>query len=115
LEHYYQGIKFTDPPLREAIRVCGHPLDARKLAKTNRRRARRDWKAVRKTKMTRGVNIECRANPEAAEALLRTGSVKIVETGQYDYYWGCGSDLRGENTFGQVLMEVRSKLRELER
>lgn len=115
VEHYYQGMKFEDSELRDAIRSCAHPHEARKLAKRNKRRVRRDWKAIRRTVMTRGVYIKCRANPEAADALLATGDLRIVETSQYDYYWGCGRDLRGENNFGSVLMEVRAKLRELSR
>ena len=47
-----------------------------------------------------------------AEALLATGDNPIVENDQYDYYWGCGRDRRGDNTYGKVLMDVREKLRQ---
>jgi ribA/ribD-fused uncharacterized protein len=62
--------------------------------------------------MTRGIYIKCRTHKEAADALLETGDQKIVESSQYDYYWGCGRDGRGHNTYGRVLMAVRDKLRE---
>jgi ribA/ribD-fused uncharacterized protein len=113
VEHYYQGMKFADPVLREAIRSAPHPKEARKIARKNRRRVVRDWKSVRKVHMTRAVYLKCRTHPEVAEALLATGTAKIVETSQYDYYWGCGRDGRGENSYGKVLAEVRGKLREL--
>jgi ribA/ribD-fused uncharacterized protein len=62
--------------------------------------------------MTRAVYTKCRAHPEVAERLLATGDAKLVENSQYDYFWGCGRDRRGHNTYGKVLMDVRSRLRE---
>jgi ribA/ribD-fused uncharacterized protein len=112
VEHYYQGMKFEDPTLRELIRGASHPRDAEALAKKNKRRIRRDWKTLKQTVMTRGVYIKCKAHPEAAEALLATGDKDLVENSQYDYYWGCGRDGRGENAYGKVLMRVRDRLRE---
>ena len=112
VEHYYQAMKFEDESIRTHIRDAGRPEAAQKLAKKHRRRIRSDWKRIRDTIMTRGVYIKCRTHPDAAEALLATGDEKILENSQYDYYWGCGRDGRGENAYGRVLMEVRSKLRE---
>ena len=111
VEHYYQAMKFEDPELREAIRAAGHPMDAQKLAKKNKRRVRPDWNKVKETFMTRGVYIQCRTHPEVANALLRTGEKELIENSQYDYYWGCGRDGRGGNAFGRILMEVRERLR----
>jgi len=112
VEHYYQAMKFEDESIRTQIRDAGRPEAAQKLAKKHRRRIRSDWKRIRDTIMTRGVYIKCRTHPDAAEALLATGDEKILENSQYDYYWGCGRDGRGENAYGRVLMEVRSKLRD---
>ena len=61
--------------------------------------------------MTRGVYRKCRTSDDAATALLGTGERRIIETSQYDYYWGCGRDTRGLNTYGKVLMQVRERLR----
>lgn len=110
VEHYYQAMKFEDPELRAQIRDASNPDTAVKLAKKNKRRIRADWKNVRVTMMTRGVYIKCRSHPEVAQALLDTDAEKILETSQYDYYWGCGRDGRGENAYGQVLMNVREQL-----
>lgn len=112
VEHYYQGMKFEPGELRNAIRDADHPADAAKLAGKNKKYIRKDWKKVKETFMTRGFYIKCRTHPEAAEALVDTGDQKIVESSQFDYYWGCGRDGRGHNTFGKVLMAVRDKLRE---
>ena len=113
VEHYYQAMKFDDAELRSQIRQALDPAAAAKLGRRNKRRARADWESVRRVMMTRAVYIKCRTFPVIAERLLATGSRPIIENSQYDYYWGCGRDMRGHNTYGRVLMEVREKLREL--
>jgi len=110
VEHYYQAMKFTDPDLQEAVRAAPDPAAARRVAKKNRRKMRKDWNAIKRIVMTRGVYRKCVAHHEVATALLATGDRNIIETSQYDYYWGCGRDLRGGNAYGKVLMQVREKL-----
>jgi ribA/ribD-fused uncharacterized protein len=111
VEHYYQGMKFSDPDQRAAIRATATPEEAKRLAEKHVRAVRKDWKKMRQTIMTRGVYIKCMTHADAANALLETGTQKIVENSQYDYFWGCGRDGRGHNTYGKVLMAVRDKLR----
>ena len=112
VEHYFQGMKFEKPDDQEKVRLADHPAKARRLGRSRFRRIRRDWSKVRRVIMTRAVYTKCRAHPEIAERLLATGNTRLVENSQYDYFWGCGRDLRGHNTYGQVLMDVRGKLRE---
>ena len=111
VEHYYQAMKFEDADYREQIRSAQHPAEAAKLGKSKKHGRRRDWEQVKETYMTRGVYVKGRCHPEVAAALLATGEQPIVETSQYDYYWGCGRDGRGHNTYGKVLMNVREKLK----
>lgn len=111
LEHYYQGMKFTDPAQSAAIRDTATPAAARQLAEVHARAVRRDWKKIRQTVMTRGCYVKCRTHDDVASALLETGTRRIVENSMYDYFWGCGRDGRGHNTYGLVLMAVREKLR----
>ena len=113
--HYFEAMKFMDTDLRKAICGAESPNAARRLARRNRRRIRDDWNRVQQTYMTRGVYRKCRTSEDAAAALLGTGERHIMETSQYDYYWGCGRDTRGLNTYGKVLMQVRERLREEER
>jgi ribA/ribD-fused uncharacterized protein len=110
VEHYYQGLKFTDPDQRAAIRATPTPSAAKKLADKHAKAVRKDWKKIRETVMTRGLYIKSQAHPEIANALVATGGIKIVENSMYDYYWGCGRDGRGHNTYGKVLMAIREKL-----
>ena len=110
--HYFEAMKFTDADLRKAICAAESPNAARVLARRNRRRIRNDWNSLRETYMTRGVYRKCRTSEDASTALLATGERRIIETSQYDYYWGCGRDTRGLNTYGRVLMQVRARLRD---
>ena len=112
VEHYYQAMKYKSPDFRDRIRNTHHPKEARKLGNSWLRKKRPDWKRARKVVMTRAVYIKCRTHPEVAKLLLETGDRQLVNNGEYDYFWGCGRDGRGHNTYGKVLMSVRSKLRE---
>ena len=112
VEHYFQASKFAnDPAYQEKIRNAATPQQAHKLGESWLKRKRKDWKQVREVIMTRGVYIKCRTYPQIAAQLLETGDQRLVENSQYDYFWGCGRDRRGENRYGAVLMNVRSKLR----
>ncbi len=113
LEHYFQSMKFLqdDPIWAERIRLSDSPSEARKLGRKNRRKLRRDWHKVRRVVMTRGLYTKCRTYSHIAEALLQTGNRPIIENSLYDYFWGCGRDRRGDNTYGKVLQDVREKLR----
>jgi len=112
VEHYFQGMKFSDTALQQKIIEAPHPRDAVKIAKRNFLRKRKDWKKIQRVVMTRGTYIKCRTHPEVTEALLETGNVPIIEASLYDHYWGCGRDQRGENHYGKILMEIRARLRE---
>lgn len=111
VEHYYQGMKFEPGELRDAIRNADHPKKAQDLADANKKGIRGDWKDVRKVMMTRAIYIKCRTHKSVTDLLLATDDHKIIENSQYDYFWGCGRDGRGNNAFGKALMAVREKLR----
>jgi hypothetical protein len=110
-EHYYQAMKFTDTAYQEKIRLAATPGQARKLGRTRLKRIRRDWRKVKVAYMTRAIYTRCKTYPEQGR-LLSQSEVKLVENSQYDYFWGCGRDRRGNNHYGQVLMNVRNKLRQ---
>jgi len=113
VEHYFQAMKFfeTNPQYSEKIRAATSPKQARKLGRKHFKKLRTDWGKVKRVIMTRAVYTKCRTYSDVANALLETGDSKIMEASQYDYYWGCGRDRRAENVYGQVLMDVRAKLR----
>ncbi len=110
VEHYYQAMKFENEAYQEKIRHAEHPKQARKLGRSRFKRIRRDWKKLKRIYMTRALYTKCQMHAEVKERLLATDDSRLVESSQYDYYWGCGRDRRGLNTYGQVLMDVRKKL-----
>jgi|GEM_PF-7049164 len=65
------------------------PMNAARLGRSRERPLRCDWESVKDDVMRRAV--------------LKT-------TDEHD--WGCGSTGTGKNRLGQLLMEVRSLLRE---
>lgn len=111
-EHYYQAHRYAEGAHFDAIAAAPTPEKAKQLADRWWWRKRGNWKAQRQLMMTRAMYTKCKAHPEVAEALLATDDLKIVDTTMYDYFWGLGRDLRGDNIFGIVLMNVRDKLRE---
>jgi len=112
IEHYYQAMKFESADYREKIRQADTPQQAAKLGNKRFARKRVDWKEVETTVMTRAVYTQCRTYTEIGDSLLATEDENLVEDSQFDYFWGCGRDRRGKNHYGQVLMNVRAKLKE---
>ena len=111
MEHYYQAMKFGDAEYREQIRLAPTPKDAASLGKSKKHQKRKDWDKVKVIVMTRGTYIKCRTYPDIAQTLLDTGEIDIADVSQYDYFWGSGRDMRATNAFGQMLMDIREKLR----
>ena len=112
VEHYYQAMKFSDDALQEKIIDCTSPAKAHKFAThwLRKFKVRSDWNKVKTTIMTRAIYIKCRTHAEVAQKLITTAEQTIVENSQFDYFWGCGRDKRGNNYYGKVLMNVRLKL-----
>lgn len=111
VEHYYQAMKFTNLSYQDKISRETDPKKALIMGRTRFKSTRKDWGKVRITMMTRAVYTKCKTHQIVTDALMSTGDSRLVESSQYDYFWGCGRDRRGENNYGQVLMRVRQKLR----
>jgi ribA/ribD-fused uncharacterized protein len=112
VEHYFHAMKFREGDYQDKIYLASSAKKARKLGRTRFEKIRKDWSTTKTVFMTRAVYTKCRTHSDVAELLLSTGSQRLVENSQYDYYWGCGRDRRGENIYGQILMDVRAKLEE---
>lgn len=110
VEHYFQAMKFEDKAYQTKISQAESPELATKLGTSWFKRPRKDWKKRQNVIMTRAVYTKAKTYPEVADRLLETKEQKIVENSQYDFYWGCGRDRRGENHYGKILMNVRTKL-----
>ena len=114
VEHYFNAMRFTNSSYQEKVRHAPTPAKAQRLGKNWLNRffwkKQPDWQIRQIVYMTRAIYTKCKQHNQVAEALLATGDKRLVENSQYDYYWGCGRDRRGENKYGEVLMAVRDKL-----
>lgn len=52
-------------------------------------------------------------HPDLTDKLLETGNARLVEHTENDSYWGDGGDGSGKNMLGQLLMEIRKRIREM--
>jgi len=113
-EHAYQAAKTTDPNVRETIRACEKPGQAKRLGKTVA--VRLDWDRVKYQIMLVLVAQKFR-EPGLLVKLLETGVKTLVEGNPWgDRYWGAVWDrdnrvLVGENWLGRILMDVRDNIR----
>lgn len=112
VEHYFQAMKYDDAKHLEKVLQAPTPEEATKLGKRWFKQPRKDWKKLQTVYMTRAVYTKIKTYSNIADYLLSTGDQKIVENSLYDFYWGCGRDRRGENHYGQILMNVRAKLKQ---
>ncbi len=112
VEHYFQAKKFENDVVQNMICKAKTPTEARKLGGSRWRRPRKNWRDIRRIIMTRAVYIKFKTHADLAQMLLDTGEQTLIENSNYDYYWGCGRDRRGKNTYGLILMDVRNKLKQ---
>ena len=110
VEHYYQAMKFENAAYQEKIRTAETAALAKRLGNARFKKKRGDLKQLRTTLMTRAIYIQAKTHNEVLDRLLATDQSKLVENSQFDYYWGCGRDHRGDNHYGKILMSVRAKL-----
>lgn len=111
VEHYYQAMKCENDDYRQKVQRAAHPKAARKQGRSRFIKLRKDWRKIKTVVMTRAIYTMCRTHPDVAKILLETGEDTLVESSNYDYFWGCGRDRRGSNHYGKVLMSVREKLK----
>ncbi len=108
-EHYFQAQKFAGAPLEEEVRRCQTPAKAKKFA--NKHLYPHAWHQVKDGVMLDALRAKFSQHPDLKELLLSTGNALLVENAPRDNYWGAGSDGRGRNQLGKLLMQVRDELR----
>jgi N-glycosidase YbiA len=112
-EHYFQAQKFvgTDDAYAEEIRQATSPMIAARLGRSRKHPLRRDWESVKDDVMRRAVLAKFETHADTREELLSTGEEMLIEKTTDDHYWGRGSTGTGKNRLGQILVEVRTRLR----
>lgn len=109
VEHAYQAAKSDDPVYRSAVAACFTAKKAKRLGKIAKLRA--DWNETKIPIMRTLLEQKFAPGTENARLLLGTNDAELVEGNWWgDTFWGeCGGV--GENHLGQLLMEIREKLR----
>jgi len=112
-EHLFQALKFVDtnPELAETIRTLPAPREAFQAARDNWGDARNDWPEVRVQMMEKALRAKFDQYPDLREALLETGQAQLIEDSPVDSFWGWGSEQKGVNALGKLLMVLRAQYR----
>ncbi len=111
-EHYFQAQKFAGTPYTENVRLASSAKQAAEIGRDRKLPLRPDWEQVKDDVMRRAVLHKFETHASIRQILLDTGDDPIIENAPHDYYWGCGKDRSGKNMLGQILVEVRTILRE---
>ena len=109
-EHYLQAKTLRSD--KQASIVAAMPTGERAFAygKAWYRLKIADYKTLAPVLIRRAFYIKVQMYEEVREALMATEDKLIVETSQYDYFWGIGRDQRGLNHIGKAWMDIRDKL-----
>jgi len=110
-EHYFQAQKFAGTEHEEAVRQARSPMIAARMGRNRERPLRPDWEAVKDNIMREALEAKFSQHPGLRSLLLGTGDAELIEHTRNDSYWGDGRDGSGKNRLGQLLMELRTKLR----
>ena len=115
MEHYFQAQKATDLYDFELVRNAKTPRQAKVYGRQIKLAP--DWENVKVDVMRKGLHFKF-AIPELRYKLLATGD-QYLEEGNFhhDNYWGdcyCSrcKDILGRNKLGELLMELRTELKE---
>jgi ribA/ribD-fused uncharacterized protein len=112
VEHWVQAQKFPGQALEEEIRLTSTPTQAKRLGSTRAVPLRSDWEKVKDEIMRRGLEAKFTQHLKLRQRLLSTGTAVLVDHTSRDRYWGDGGDGTGKNRLGQLLMEIRDRMRQ---
>jgi ribA/ribD-fused uncharacterized protein len=110
-EHFFQAQKFAGTEHEEAIRQAKSPMIAARMGRSRERQLRPDWEAVKDEIMREVLHAKFTQHPNLRSLLLLTGDAELIEHTKNDSYWGDGGNGAGQNRLGELLMELRTKLR----
>ena len=110
-EHYFQAMKFDSPSDQADILKNKSPMEAARRGRDRKRKLKKNWNSIKDNVMRDAVYAKFTQHQELKDLLLSTGDAKLVENAKNDSYWGDGGDGSGKNMLGQILMEVRERLR----
>ena len=109
LDPEYQNRLFNHDDLCNQIRAAPTVQDAQQIA--NRSNAfRQDWATLQYFFGLKVVNAKFKDNEGLKHSLVATGKRKLVYENS-DPFWGTGPDGQGQNKLGEVLENVRKRMK----
>ncbi len=112
-EHYFQAQKFIESKIMEEVRLAKTPMEAARIGRDKNKPLRQDWEKIKDEVMMKAVFRKFTTHREIRDILISTGNEEIIEETIDDYYWGRGANGDGKNALGKILMEVRTKLKNM--
>jgi ribA/ribD-fused uncharacterized protein len=109
-EHLYQAMKYEDREVQEAIRQLATPQEAKKYAEQHLDGKCHGWYNRKRQTMEFILTLKFYQNPQLCNQLISIEE-DLVHYAPWDDYWGAGKDGKGENVLGEILMELRDKIR----
>jgi ribA/ribD-fused uncharacterized protein len=110
-EHYFQARKFHDSNIVLKIMDATSPKEAAWIGRDLNNKIRNDWELIKIDVMREAIYAKFTQHNCLRELLLSTNDELIIEASPYDYFWGEGAEKTGKNYLGQILMEVRGKIK----
>lgn len=113
-EHYFQAMKFilSSDELVEKVRLSKTAREAANIGRDKNNPKRIDWEFVKEDYMEKALYAKFTQHPKLKKKLLDTGDKILVERTKNDSYWGDGGDGSGKNRLGNLLMKVRTRIRD---
>ncbi len=112
VEHYYQFKKFEKTDYEYAVKIKNAPTpkDAKILSMKNDN-IPSNWDDIKVDILKSAVKVKFETYDNLKKLLLSTGDEELVENNVEDSFWGIGSDGKGKNMMGKILMSLREELK----
>jgi len=112
VEHAFQAAKFASKAIREQIRACPTPGEAKRLARWSSRDINQEWYGEMRLRTMRNLLRLKFDDKELARRLVATRPQELREGNTWgDLFWGVDKATgHGENHLGRMLMELREEL-----
>jgi len=109
LEHAYQAEKTDDERIRRTIKEALSAHDAKQIGRSvsTSKSLRKDWGGVKKPMMKALMMCKAEQHPYIRKTLVQSKGLILIEDSPTDSFWGRGPDWKGENTVGELWMEIR--------
>ena len=111
-EAYFQAMKSYGLSHHSTVKRLmsnADPMEAFSIGRSYERRP--DWFDANVEVMRKAVYAKFLQNDALKELLLSTGDYPLVQVKPGDWFWGTGPDNNGKNMLGELLMELRTGLR----